>query len=103
MVRVPEILNGFPVFQANGDYEGICLVALGLVVLLVILYIALYLYQKFVSSKKKIQHLCEYCGHMVYPVSNCCHADVEEKFLHGICRECSKECFLVCEKCKRRL
>ena len=60
-------------------------------------------YQRYIASKRPVQHLCDYCGHMVGVVSDCHHALVKEKFLHGICQECKKECRLVCARCKRQV
>jgi len=57
-------------------------------------------YQRYVAGKKPVQHLCDYCGHMVSSVSDCHHAPVRERFLHGICLECKQECRLVCARCK---
>jgi len=52
-------------------------------------------------GKKPTQHLCNYCGHMVGAVSDCHHAPVRERFLHGTCTECKADCRLVCQRCKR--
>lgn len=67
---------------------------------LLLILLALYAWQRHVMSKQPVQHLCDYCGHMVNVVSDCHHAPVKEKFLHGICQECKKECRLVCARCK---
>ncbi len=78
-----------------------CVVIFSVVGLLLLILVALYAYQKYVASKRPIEHLCDYCGHMVNVVSDCHHSPVKEKFLHGICQECKKECRLVCARCKR--
>jgi hypothetical protein len=38
---------------------------------------------------------------MVAAVSDCHHAPVKERFLHGTCMECKNDCRLVCQRCKR--
>lgn len=60
-------------------------------------------YQRYIMGKKPTQHLCDYCGHMVSAVSDCHHAPVKERFLHGTCMECRNDCRLVCARCKRPL
>ena len=60
-------------------------------------------YQRYVAGKKPVEHLCDYCGHMVIAVSDCHHAPVRERFLHGTCMECKKDCRLVCARCKNPL
>jgi len=64
---------------------------------------ALIAYQRYIMGKKPTQHLCNYCGHMVAAVSDCHHAPVKERFLHGTCTECKNDCRLVCQRCKRPL
>ena len=78
-----------------------CLIVVGIIALLMIILLALMAYQRYMAGKRPVQHLCDYCGHMVSVVSDCHHAPVKEKFLHGICTECKNECRLVCAKCKR--
>lgn len=78
-----------------------CLTLLVLILILVFILAVLMLYQRHVARKTPVQHLCDYCGHMVRAVSDCHHAPVRERFLHGICLECKRECRLVCENCKR--
>ncbi len=65
--------------------------------------VALIAYQRYIMGKKPTQHLCNYCGHMVAAVSDCHHAPVKERFLHGTCTDCKKDCRLVCQRCKRPL
>ncbi|MGQ0796799.1 MAG: hypothetical protein ACT4OI_02875 [Methanobacteriota archaeon] len=78
--------------------------AVGVVIgVLVLVLVVLLAYQRYVAGKKPVQHLCEYCGHMVTAVSDCHHAAVRERFLHGVCMECRKECRLVCARCKNPL
>lgn len=78
-----------------------CWVVVVVIGVLALLYLLLYLYQRRVAEKKPVQHLCDYCGHMVRVVSDCHHAPVKERFLHGLCLECKRECRLVCARCKR--
>jgi len=87
--------------QETGEGPFTCVVIFSIVGLILLILLAMYAYQKYVASKRPIQHLCDYCGHMVSVVSDCHHAPVKEKFLHGICRDCKKECRLVCARCKR--
>ncbi|OGS63532.1 MAG: hypothetical protein A3K59_06280 [Euryarchaeota archaeon RBG_19FT_COMBO_69_17] len=85
--------------QAEG---GLPCVTVGILIGVLVLVLAfLMAYQRYIAGKKPVQHLCDYCGHMVSVVSDCHHAPVRERFLHGICLECKKECRLVCAKCKR--
>ena len=85
--------------QAEG---GLQCWTVGLIVGVLVLVLAVLMaYQRYLAGKKPIEHLCDYCGHMVSVVSDCHHAPVRERFLHGICMECKKECRLVCAKCKR--
>jgi hypothetical protein len=72
-------------------------------VILLLVLLALFYYNRRVFGLKPVQHLCEYCGHMVNAVSHCHHAPVRERFLHGICQQCRGECRLVCQRCKRPL
>ena len=78
-----------------------CLIVAAILGLLMVILLALMAYQRYMAGKRPVQHLCDYCGHMVSVVSDCHHAPVKEKFLHGICTECRNECRLVCAKCKR--
>src|SRR5436309_3922645 len=70
---------------------------------LVLVLVILMAYQRYVAGKKPVQHLCDYCGHMVTAVSDCHHAPVRERFLHGTCLECKQDCRLVCARCKNPL
>ena len=88
--------------QTSGDSGPFsCLIITLIVAIILIILGALLAYQRYMASKRPIQHLCDYCGHMVSVASDCHHAPVKEKFLHGICQECRKECRLVCARCKR--
>lgn len=80
-----------------------CWFILAVIGILILLYILLYFYQRRMAEQKPVEHLCDYCGHMVSAVSDCHHAPVKERFLHGVCLECRKECRLVCTRCKRPL
>ncbi len=104
MINIPLLLIQTSIYQMNGEdgFEGICYYLLVLILILVILYVGLYLYQHFIGSKKTVQHICNYCGRMVDAVSDCCHAPVEERFLYGKCRSCGKKCTVVCKNCKRK-
>jgi hypothetical protein len=87
----------------TGDGGPACWVLLVAIVLLLVALAILYFYQRYIASKKAVHHLCDYCGHMVTAVSDCHHAMIRERFLHGVCMECKKECKLVCARCKRPL
>ncbi len=78
-----------------------CITAVAIVGVLLLILLALMAYQRYVAGKRPVQHLCDYCGHMVSVVSDCHHAPVKERFLHGVCVECRRECRLVCGTCKR--
>ena len=80
-----------------------CWILAAILLLLLVLLLGLMAYNRRAFSLKPIQHLCEYCGHMVNAVSHCHHAPVRERFLHGICTQCRGECRLVCARCKRPL
>lgn len=86
----------------NGDGANIaCWIVALVIVAMLLLYLILYLYQRYLASKRLVQHLCDYCGHMVTVVSDCCHEAVKVSFMHGKCLNCKKECRLVCSRCKR--
>jgi len=87
--------------QEQGGSPFTCAVIVIIVGVLLLLLLALLAYQRYMAGKRPVQHLCDYCGHMVGVVSDCHHAPVREKFLHGICLQCKKECRLVCARCKR--
>ena len=87
-------------FQA-GEGGLQCWMVGAIVGVLVLVLAILLAYQRYLVGKKPVQHLCDYCGHMVNVVSDCHHAPVRERFLHGICTECRRECRLMCAKCKR--
>jgi len=92
--------SGLPL-QTEGSLQCwiVGLIIGGLVLVLAILMA----YQRYVAGKKPIQHRCGYCGHMVTAVSDCHLAPVRERFLHGTCLECKKDCRLVCATCKNPL
>jgi hypothetical protein len=98
---VPIDLASLALDQTGDGGPFTCVVVISVVGLILIILLAMYAYQKYVASKRPVQHLCDYCGHMVNVVSDCHHAPVKEKFLHGICQDCKKECRLVCARCKR--
>jgi len=76
----------------------------GLIIGALVLVLAILMaYQRYVAGKKPVQHLCDYRGHMVTAVSDCHHAPVRERFLHGTCMECKQDCRLVCARCKNPL
>ena len=80
-----------------------CWVVAAVVGVLLLMLAGLIAYQRYVTTRRPVQHLCDYCGHMVSAVSDCHHAPVREQFLHGVCLECRNECRPVCATCKRRL
>ena len=46
----------------------------GLIIGALVLVLAILMaYQRYVAGKKPVQHLCDYCGHMVTAVSDCHH------------------------------
>lgn len=91
-----------PGLSAVLSQESLTCWALGAVVGgALIALVALMAYQRYIMGKKPTQHLCNYCGHMVSAVSDCHHAPVRERFLHGTCMECKNDCRLVCTRCKR--
>ncbi len=87
--------------QTDGDMGLICTYAIVLVVILVALYAALYVYQKFYASKRRRQHPCRYCGHMVNVVSDCCRAPVYEGFPRATCSQCGKQARMLCAQCRK--
>lgn len=88
-----------PLQETGGSLA--CITVGAILGVLVLILLGLMAYQRYVASRRPVQHLCDYCGHMVSVASDCHHAPVREKFLHGICTECKRECRLVCAKCKR--
>lgn len=92
--------------QSDTDTEGndmVCTYLIVLGILLLVLYISLFIYNRWVVGKKVRQHPCKYCGHMVNAVSQCCSAPVEERFMAGRCSKCGKPTRTVCATCKRDL
>ena len=88
-------------FQDDGSLQ--CWMV-GLIIGALVLVLGILMaYQRYVAGKKPVEHLCDYCGHMVAAVSDCHHAPVRERFLHGTCMECKKDCRLVCARCKNPL
>jgi len=88
-------------FQNEGSLQ--CWMVGLIIGALVLVLVILMAYQRYVAGKKPVQHLCDYCGHMVTAVSDCHHAPVRERFLHGTCLECKQDCRLVCARCKNPL
>ena len=88
-------------FQDDGSLQ--CWMVGVIIGALVLVLGILMAYQRYVAGKKPVQHLCDYCGHMVTAVSDCHHAPVRERFLHGTCLECKQDCRLVCARCKNPL
>lgn len=87
---------------SNGSGTNLaCWVVAVIIIVMLVLYLILYFYQRYLASKRLVQHLCDYCGHMVTVVSDCCHEAVKVRFMHGICLNCKKECKPVCSRCKR--
>jgi hypothetical protein len=87
--------------EEGGDMVCSYLIILG--VILLVLYVALYIYNKVIVGKRVKQHPCKFCGHMVNAVSQCCAAPVEEKFMAAKCSKCGKPTRTVCATCKRDL
>lgn len=86
------------------DQAGVtCWAVAAIIGVAVLVLLMLLAYQRYIMGKKPTQHLCDYCGHMVAAVSDCHHAPVKERFLHGTCTECRNDCRLVCARCKRPL
>lgn len=96
-------LEKLPLQTDDGGSDMVCTYLVILAVILLILYIALFLYNRMVVGKKVRQHPCKYCGHMVNAVSQCCSAPVEERFMAGRCSKCGKSTRTVCATCKREL
>lgn len=84
--------------------EGLpCLWIIIVFLIFVAFYIAVYLYFRFQKKKERHMHQCDYCGRMVYVISDCCHAPVEERFPKYICLKCKKPCQILCVRCKHPL
>jgi len=94
-----SLLPLIPLQDTGGSLA--CITVAALVIILVLILLSLMAYQRYLTSKRPVQHLCDYCQHMVSVVSDCHLAPVKEKFLHGVCTECRGECRLLCAKCKR--
>src|SRR5207247_3116000 len=78
--RVPDPWGALP-FQVEGSLQ--CWMV-GLIIGALVLVLAILMaYQRYVAGKKPVQHLCDYCGHMVTAVTDCHHAPVRERILHG--------------------
>ena len=89
-------------FQAvEGSLQ--CLAVAVIIGLLVLVLAVLMAYQRYVARKRRVQHVCRYCGRLVTAVSDCHHAPVREGFLRGVFQECKQDCRLVCGTCKRPL
>ncbi len=103
--RLLSFISALPL-QSDTDTEGndmVCTYLIVLGILLLVLYISLFIYNRWVVGKKVRQHPCKYCGHMVNAVSQCCGAPVEERFMAGRCSKCGKPTRTVCATCKRDL
>jgi hypothetical protein len=87
--------------QTGNGTNVACWIVAVIIVLMLVVYLVLYFYQRRLASKRLVQHLCDYCGHMVTVVSDCCHEAVKVSFMRGICLNCKKECKVVCSRCKR--
>ena len=94
-------MPSFSPFQTEGSASIACWIIAVVILIMIVLYVVLYLYQRRLASKRLVQHLCDYCGHMVTVISDCCHAPVRVSFMHGVCMNCKKECHVVCNRCKR--
>jgi hypothetical protein len=97
------ILRMMPLQTDGEGNDMVCTYLIILGVILLILYIGLFIYNRMVVGKKVRQHPCKYCGHMVNAVSHCCGAPVEERFMAGRCSKCGKPTRTVCTTCKREL
>ncbi|KYK26933.1 MAG: hypothetical protein AYK23_00645 [Candidatus Proteinoplasmatales archaeon SG8-5] len=89
--------------QTDEGSDTICIYLIILGAILIGLYLGLYLYNKMLVGKRRKQHPCRFCGHMVDAVSDCCSAPVVERFMTGKCTKCGKECKITCARCKRQL
>src|SRR5437870_13297686 len=88
-------------FQNEGSLQ--CWMV-GLIIGALVLVLAILMaYQRYVAGKKPVQHLCDYCGHMVTAVSDCHPAPGRERFLHGTCLECRPDGRPVCPRPKKPL
>src|SRR5439155_641185 len=56
-------------FQNEGSLQ--CWMVGLIIGALVLVLVILMAYQRYVAGKKPVQHLCDYCGHMVTAVSDC--------------------------------
>ena len=91
MQILPEDEGSFP-----------CLYLIFIVVVLFVIYVALYLIQRF-SKKSDVIRVCSYCGRAVRADSECHHAPVTERFGSHICTACGNKTEIVCSKCRRPL
>lgn len=98
-----SILRLLPLQTDGEGNDMVCTYLIILGVILLILYVGLFIYNRVVVGKKVRQHPCKYCGHMVNAVSHCCGAPVEERFMAGRCSKCGKSTRTVCTTCKREL
>ena len=95
-------VRGLPL-QTDEGSDTICIYLIILGAILIGLYLGLYLYNRMLVGKRRKQHPCRFCGHMVDAVSDCCNAPVVERFMTGKCNQCGKECKITCARCKRQL
>lgn len=90
--------------EIQDSKEGLpCLLIIIVFLIFLAFYIVVFLYLKFQKRKERHMHECDYCGRMVYVISNCCHAPVGERFPKYICLKCKKACELLCVRCKSHL
>lgn len=87
----------------SGGEWVICIYVIVLVVILLGLYAALFVYQRFFSKKVAGKRACRYCGHMVNVISECHRAPVLSGFPKMLCSACKEPCVSLCSKCKRRI
>ena len=65
------ILPLLPLQETGGSLQ--CVIIGAILGVLVLILLGLMAYQRYVSGKRPVQHLCDYCGHMVSVVSDCHH------------------------------
>jgi len=87
----------------TGGEWVICVYVIVLVVILLGLYAALFIYQRFFSKKVAGKRACRYCGHMVNVISECHRAPVLSGFPKMLCSVCKQPCVSLCSTCKRRI
>ena len=96
------MIDAFLLAQTEeGSSQMPCLYLILLVIVVVSLYVAYFLYRHFIGRWQPTPRYCNYCGQVVEPMSDCCQAVVDDQALPPLCAGCGNNCALICSQCKK--